>query len=199
MKTIHFDHSLFDTERSYLQDLIGKDLCHIGSNSIAIDPSHPELWSFHKWIEIANWSNTTTLRLEYSYGDTYNGNDFIELRIESIERERRALNADVSFGGASKFTIQKIETYGYEWDSTGRYGGPDILKENLLHDEQYNEIATIENSLLLYGANGRRIWIECECPTLDLIVSMDEEYIRTKLGLSLPEANGRVNRKRVFQ
>lgn len=198
MKTVHFDHSLFDTESGYLQDLVGKGLCSIGSDSVEIDASHPDSWDFYKWIEIID-SNNKILRLEYSYDETYNGNDFIELRIESIERERRALNVDVRFRGASKFTIHKIETYGYEWDSTRRYRGPDIPKENLLHDEQYNEIATIENSLLLYGANGKRIWIECECPTLNLIVSMDEEYIRTKLGLSLPEANGRVNRKRVFQ
>lgn len=199
MKTIHYDHNLFEAERGHLQDLIGRDLCGIGSDTVSIDPSHPELWDFHKWIELTNWNDNTILRLEYSYDETYSGNDFIELRIESIERERRALNASVSYGGASMFTVKRIETYGYEWDCLTENVFGNIQNEALISKEQYHEKVTIENSMLIYGANGKRIWIECQHSTLDLIVTMDEVYIERRLSESMPESNARMNLKHIFQ
>jgi hypothetical protein len=106
MKTINFEHILSDKEISHLQKLIGKDLCGIGSDSISIEPSKPETWMFHKWIEFSNWTDNLIQRLEYSFYETYSGDDFIELRIESLTRERKALNADISFAGNDKFTIK---------------------------------------------------------------------------------------------
>lgn len=196
MKTIHFDHTLLKKEISHLQELIGKDLCGIESDSISIEPSHPEKWKFHKWIEFLNWNDNIIQRLEYSFNETYCGNDFIELRIESLKKERRALNADISFSGKDKFTIHKIETYGYDSEYLTSNICGDIPKEDLKSNEQYNEKITIENSILVYGANGKRIWIECKYPMLDLIVTMDEVYIQTRLSENELKFNAKMNLKR---
>jgi hypothetical protein len=196
MKTIHFDHSLLEKEISHLQELIGKDLCGIESDSISIEPSHPEKWKFHRWIEFLNWNDNIIQRLEYSFDETYCGNDFIELRIESFNRERRALNADISFAGKDNFTIQKIETYGYDSEYLASNFFGDIPKVDLKSNEQYNEKTTIENSMLLYGKNGKRIWIECQYPSLDLIVTMDDVYIQTRLSANEFKFNAKMILKR---
>jgi hypothetical protein len=196
MKTIHFDHTLLEKEISYLQELIGKDLCGIDSDSISIEPSHPEKWNFHKWIEFSNWNDNIIQRLEYSFDETYCGNDFIELRIESSYRERRALNANISFSGKDKLTILKIETYGYDSEYLTSNICGDISKVDLKKNEQYNEKMTLENSMLLYGTNGKRIWIECQYPYLNLIVTMDEVYIQKILSEGELEFNAKMNLKR---
>lgn len=196
MKTIHFDHTLLEKEISHLQELIGKDLCGIESDSISIEPSHPEKWKFHKWIEFLNWNDNIIQRLEYSFDETYCGNDFIELRIESFNRERRALNADISFAGKDKFTILKIETYGYDSEYLTNNICGDMPKVDLKSNEQYNEKITIENSILIYGANGKRVWIECQYPMLDLLVTMDEFHIQKRLSESKLEFNAKMNLKR---
>ncbi len=196
MKTILFDHTLLEKEICHLQELIGKDLCGIESDSISIEPSHPEKWKFHKWIEFLNWNDNIIQRLEYSFDETYSGNDFIELRIESFNRERRALNADISFAGKDKFTIVKIETYGYDSEYLTKNICGDIPKEDLKSNEQYCEKITIENSILIYGANGKRIWIECQYPMLDLLVTMDDFHIQKRLSESELEFNAKMNLKR---
>ena len=196
MKTIHFDHSLLEKEISHLEELIGKDLCGIESDSISIKPSHPEIWKFHKWIEFLNWNDNNVQRLEYSFDETYCGDDFIQLRIESFEKEKRALNADISFAGKDKFTIVKIETYGYDSEYLTKNICVDIPNEDLKNNEQYIEKMTIENSILIYGANGKRIWIECQYPMLDLLVTMDEVHIQKRLSESELEFNAKMNLKR---
>jgi len=196
MKTKHFDHTLLEKEIIHLQELIGKDLCGIESDSISIEPSHPEKWKFHKWIEFLNWNDNIIQRLEYSFDETYCGNDFIELRIESFNGERRALNADISFSGEDKFTIIKIETYGYDSEYITSNICGDMPKANLERNEQYKEKITIENSILIYGANEKRIWIECQYPRLDLLVTMDEFHIQKRLNESELKFNAKMNLKR---
>ena len=145
---------------------------------------------------ISNWNDNNIQRLDYSSDETYCGKDFIELRIESFNRERRALNDNISFSGKDKFTILKIETYGYdsEYLTNNIYG--DIPKEDLKSNEQYNEKITIENSILFYGANGKRVWIECQYPMLDLLVTMDELQIQKRLNESKLEFKAKMNLKR---
>ncbi len=196
MKTIHFEHKLLEKEISHLQELIGKDLCGINSDYISIEPSHPEKWKFHKWIEFSNWNDNLIQRLEYSFDETYCGNDFMELRIESSHRERKALNGNISFSGKDNFTILKIETYGYDSEYLTKNICGDKPNEDLKSNEQYNEKTTIENSILIYGANGKRIWIECQYPTLDILVTMDEFHIQKRLCKIELEFNAKMNLKR---
>lgn len=199
MKTIHFNHNLLEKEISHLQELIGKDLCGINSDSISIEPSHPEKWEFHKWIEFSNWNDNMIQRLEYSFDETFCGNDFIELRIELSNRERRALNANISFSGKDKFTTLKIEIYGYDSEYLTNNICGDIPEEDLKSNEQYNEKITTENSILIYGANGKRVWIECQYPMLDILVTMDEFYIQKRLSERELEFNAKMNLKRVIK
>jgi hypothetical protein len=196
MKTIDFEHTLLKNEVSYLQELVGKDLSGIGSDNISIEPSHPEKWVFHKWIEFSNWNDNMVQRLEYSFDETYGGRSFIELRIESLEIERRTLNAHISFSGQDKFTVLKIETYGYDSEYLTRNILGDIPKEDLKSNEQYNEKTSTENSLLIYGTNGKLIWIECQGTTLDLLVTMDEIYVQSRLNTNELEFNLKMNLKR---
>ena len=196
MKTIHFNHTLLKQEISCLQELIGKDLCGIESDSISIEPSHPEKWMFHKWVEFLNWNDNRIQRLEYSFNETYCGNDFIELRIESLEKERKALNADIRFAGKDNFTIQKIETFGYDSEYLTINICGDLPKAELKSNEPYNEKITLENAMLIYGTNGKRIWIECQYSMLGLIVTMDEVYIQSRLSEHELKCNAKMTLKR---
>jgi hypothetical protein len=196
MKTINFEHILSDKEISHLQKLIGKDLCGIGSDSISIQPSLPELWRFHKWIEFSNWTDNLIQRLVYSFDETYSGDDFLKLRIESLNRERKALKADISFAGNDKFTIQKIETYGYDSEYEVENLSDNIPKVDLKRKEKYNEKMRSENAILLYSTNGKQIWVECLYPYLELIVTMNQVYIEKRKSLIETEFNAKMKLKR---
>ncbi|MFN8308840.1 MAG: hypothetical protein U0T73_02655 [Chitinophagales bacterium] len=90
----------------------------------------------------------------------------------------------------------KIETYGYDSEYLTKNICGDIPKEDLKSNEQYCEKITIENSILIYGANGKRIWIECQYPMLDLLVTMDDFHIQKRLSESELEFNAKMNLKR---
>ncbi len=151
---------------------------------------------FHKWIEFSNWTDNLIQRLEYSFYETYSGDDFIELRIESLTRERKALNADISFAGNDKFTIQKIETYGYDSEYEVENLFDNTSKVDLKRKEKYNEKMRSENVILLYSTDGKRIWVECMHPYLELIVTMDQVYIEKRINLIETEFNAKMKLKR---
>lgn len=197
MKTIPFEHTLSEEEIAYLQTLIGRTLSGIGSDAIFIEPSHPGKWAFYAWIELSTWGDNLVKRLEYDFDETYGGNDFIELRIKLFDRNRVTLNAHIHFSD-DLLTIQKIETYGYDSEYIIKNICGDIPKFSLKDKEKYNEKMAIENTILIYGTNGRRLWIECLEPISKIIVTMDEGYIEERLRLSNPDCNAKMNLKRTI-
>jgi hypothetical protein len=199
MKKIEFVHILTQEEEINLKRLIGKSLCSIGSNSISIEPNKPEIWKFYKWIELSNWDDNDTIRLNFSYDETYCLDEFVELRIECSEKERKALNAHISFSGENMFNIEKIETYGYDSEYKTKNQCKNLPEIGLNENEEYTEVVQSENIILLYGAKGKKILVECEFPYLELRVTMNEDEIKKRLDLEEFEFNAKMKLKRTIK
>lgn len=196
MKSIEFKHQLVSQEVIFLKRLIGKDICGIGSDSISIEPSNPELWSFHEWVEISNWNDNGVLRLDYSYDETYSLDDFITLRVKYKERDRKASKAQISFSGKDKFTIDRIETYGYdsEYEVLNLCGN--LSKPELSKHEKYIERSQSENIIILYSQDGKSIIVECQYSYLQLLVTLNNKYIEDRLNAKEPKFNAKMILKR---
>ncbi len=183
MKTIRFEHSLSEKEKIFLQNLIGKDLCGISSDLVSIQANKPERWCFNEWIELSNWNDKSVLKISYTYSETYSLVDFIEIKFESIQKERKALNASLGFGGDGEFTIQKIEIYGYDYEILAQNYCGNLENNKLTENEEYIEVMRSEDFILIYGSNKKRILIECQSVFSEISVTMNENYISNRINL----------------
>ena len=188
MKTIIFEHSLSEKEKIFLQNLIGKDLCGISSDMISIQANKPERWYFNDWIELSNWNDKSVLKISYSFSETYSLVDFIVIKFESIQKESKALNASIGFGGDGEFTIQKIEIYGYNYETSALNYCGNLENDKLTENEEYIEVMRSEEVILIYGSNNKRLLIECQSAFSEISVTMNEKYISNKINLGVIKA-----------
>ena len=175
MRTTDYTHKLTEEELAILKSLIGKSIWLVLSDSIELNVSTPTLYTFYKWVELIIKGNSLDIfTLNYTFGETAGGEDFIPLSItKTIGNKKTIRPARVN---VNDFTINKIQVYGssFIWEPSSIYEKPNHRKNISNEKENISE----ESTLIFESKNGQMLCIDCQGSAfLFVSLTLDQELI----------------------